>query len=120
MRSIARPQKAKELRMSKEYKNPKAKVIMTPREFLKRNCGDHPWWDSITDDQLDAVMEKYKFNKEDLDDLTNARVIICELAHGPPPFSEDACYCVEVMCEGDLCINPAHLEWVELSPNSTH
>jgi hypothetical protein len=55
---------------------------MTPRDFLKRNCGDHPWWDSITDEQLDAVMEKYKFNKEDLDDLTNARVIVCELAHG--------------------------------------
>jgi hypothetical protein len=93
---------------------------MTPREFLKRNSGDHPWWDSITDDQLDAVMEKYKFNKEDLDDLTNARVIICELAHGPPRFSEDACYCVGVTCDGDRCINPAHLEWVELSPNSTH
>ena len=66
---------------------------MKPEDFLKR----------ITNDQFLAVVERHGFSEEDLDDINNARVVFCELAHGPSPFKP---WRVGVTCGGEDCVQP--------------
>ena len=77
---------------------------MTPKSFFG----------SVTETELIAIMEKYRFSEDDLDDINCARVVICELAHGPPPFDAGACCAVANTCGDILCVNPEHLEWTLL------
>jgi hypothetical protein len=69
------------------------------------------FWKNITDDQFNAVVDKFGFSEEDLDDISTARIIVCELAHGPSPYEHSY---VDVTCGGEDCVDPKHLRWARL------
>ena len=69
------------------------------------------FWKNITDDQFNAVVDKFGFSEEDLDDISTGRIIVCELAHGPSPYEHSY---VDVTCGGEDCVDPKHLRWARL------
>jgi hypothetical protein len=80
-------------------------VIKSAKKSSKTDFGA-----GVAEAKLEAALKKYGWDPDDMD-AHQARIVMCEAAHGPPPA--DGYYTVASICGNDNCLSPLHLHWVE-------